>query len=1021
MNRDALVVGINRYPFLKDSSTREAQYLTTAAKDAEAVACLLETHGNFRVRRFPESLIDGRLQVDPMKRVTMAQLEDAIEQLFLPEGERIPEVALLYFAGHGFRHKPTGGILQGYLGTSEANPTKEIWGVSLKRIQDILRKSPVKQQIILLDCCKSGELFNFAPENLGDSDKVRFFVTAAREFEDAHSKKNEHGALTEILLKGLDPSAKGVVTSLTLSKFINQQLLQVPQKPITYCDERLPIYLTATPEKKHLLEQPLGKRQVSPKAMMRDGGTLSRQEYRNRQILLSRVKNEVNIGLEESLRNAVLINLGKEKQPEQVKCPCNIHLKVGNSSTVRLPPELTTIDVFDDKNIAGNLLILGAPGSGKTTTLLELTRGLIERAEFDANEPMPILFNLSSWKDDKQSIAQWLVAELKDKHGFRKDIGEKWLNEHEVLPLLDGLDELASERQEKCVVAINLFLESELRPLNLVVCSRKEEYELYETQLQLNGAIYLEPLNKKDIRQNLENLGLTQLWRSIQSSSVILDTINKPLFFNIMILAYQQISIKEWLGCNTPQKCCDYLLGVYLVNALNKNNDKSKDNQYNNRPRIVIKCLIWLAKIMNKESLTEFSIDKLQPNCLKNPKTSSYYFFIHVLLYLGLISIFLLINSIFIKLNNTIILMVASILILTFIISFLMNLLPAYLLNFCIKSNSFILLTLGLAGGGIFTIFSIIVILLTILKFIVLNFVVMSGISIAVYVYFDTITATIVEMTVNFFHSFGFPFFRTAVITTIISLLFMGFINLIQVFTDFFAFSKIITIETVKINLKKGFLNIMSSAKAGLIGGWKIGVYIMGMYYSLLIGAIFIFGAESGPPVDNTDNTNISDATLLFIFVAPMALPFILAFIGLIITAIPTTLFELTIGFKGSEIETKTLANEGIWRSLVHAIIFSIIGGIIGWLIFGLQGGLIAALAWGLSLGGIACIKHLMMRIELWLGGCIPWNYARFLNHCTERKILQRVGGRYRFIHRLLQEHFANMELVELFNKTNSN
>ncbi|MCY7272686.1 MAG: hypothetical protein LH702_02795 [Phormidesmis sp. CAN_BIN44] len=41
----------------------------------------------------------------------------------------------------------------------------------------------------------------------------------------------------------------------------------------------------------------------------------------------------------------------------------------------------------------------------------------------------------------------------------------------------------------------------------------------------------------------------------------------------------------------------------------------------------------------------------------------------------------------------------------------------------------------------------------------------------------------------------------------------------------------------------------------------------------------------------------------------------------------------------------------------------------------------------------------------------IPWNYARFLNYATDRMFLQRVGGRYRFIHKLLQDHFAKMEL----------
>ncbi|MEP0999102.1 hypothetical protein NC974_13580 [Leptolyngbya sp. SLC-A1] len=59
----------------------------------------------------------------------------------------------------------------------------------------------------------------------------------------------------------------------------------------------------------------------------------------------------------------------------------------------------------------------------------------------------------------------------------------------------------------------------------------------------------------------------------------------------------------------------------------------------------------------------------------------------------------------------------------------------------------------------------------------------------------------------------------------------------------------------------------------------------------------------------------------------------------------------------------------------------------------------------------MACIQHLALRVALHNTGHIPWNYARFLNYCTERLLLQRVGGRYRFIHRLVQEHFAAMSL----------
>jgi hypothetical protein len=45
----------------------------------------------------------------------------------------------------------------------------------------------------------------------------------------------------------------------------------------------------------------------------------------------------------------------------------------------------------------------------------------------------------------------------------------------------------------------------------------------------------------------------------------------------------------------------------------------------------------------------------------------------------------------------------------------------------------------------------------------------------------------------------------------------------------------------------------------------------------------------------------------------------------------------------------------------------------------------------------------------LWYRGHIPLNYVGFLNYAAERVFLQKVGGGYIFIHRLLLEHFATM------------
>jgi hypothetical protein len=60
--------------------------------------------------------------------------------------------------------------------------------------------------------------------------------------------------------------------------------------------------------------------------------------------------------------------------------------------------------------------------------------------------------------------------------------------------------------------------------------------------------------------------------------------------------------------------------------------------------------------------------------------------------------------------------------------------------------------------------------------------------------------------------------------------------------------------------------------------------------------------------------------------------------------------------------------------------------------------------------GGLACIQHFRLRIILTCHHKIPWNLARFLTYCHDRRLLQQIGGRYRFIHRELLDHFAAME-----------
>lgn len=244
MSRKALVVGINQYPFLKNLTAGQSQHLKTPAADAEAISQLLETYGDFQVQRLPASNKDGKLQVDPSKVVTAAELEEAIADLFLPKSERTPHAALLFFTGHGLRKQLREHLTQGFLATSDASPRKSLWGMALRDLWDILEASPVQQQIIWLDCCFSGELLNFRTTELGQqgSGRDRFLIAASRDYEVAYQQLDgKHGVLTGAILAGLNPDRvleDDWITDRTLAVSVEQSLqtysdlVKIPQSPL---------------------------------------------------------------------------------------------------------------------------------------------------------------------------------------------------------------------------------------------------------------------------------------------------------------------------------------------------------------------------------------------------------------------------------------------------------------------------------------------------------------------------------------------------------------------------------------------------------------------------------------------------------------------------------------------------------------------------------------------------------------------------------------------------------------------
>ena len=353
---------------------------------------------------------------------------------------------------------------------------------------------------------------------------------------------------------------------------------------------------------------------------------LSRQEYRNRQALLNKVKQFWVKGvLERSLHNQVLIELGLEERPDAVSQPWNMVLQTPDEEPQPLPQGTKVINLFDEIGEGRTLLILGKPGSGKTTTLLELTRDLIERAEQDVDHLTPVVFNLSSWAVKKQKIEDWLVEELNSKYQVPKKSGKTLVREDKLLLLLDGLDEVKAEYREQCITALNQF-NQEYCP-EIVVCSRIKDYEALSSRLNFQSAVYLRLLTLEQIFHYLDSLGsdVTGLKTLVEEEKALQDLAKSPLMLNIMTLAYQGVAVEDLPKTDVVEECRKQLFDDYIermssYERIFRYQARSKNKQRYSKTK-TIRWLSWLAQRMLQESQTIFSIENMQPYWLPTKLT----------------------------------------------------------------------------------------------------------------------------------------------------------------------------------------------------------------------------------------------------------------------------------------------------------------------------------------------------------------------------------------------------------------
>lgn len=129
-------------------------------------------------------------------------------------------------------------------------------------------------------------------------------------------------------------------------------------------------------------------------------------------------------------------------------------------------------EVFETVLHRRRLVILGEAGAGKTVLATRLLLDLLGRRTEDA--PVPVIAPMATWDPDKDTFEGWLSKRLASDYPAMHDltITRDLISDGQILPILDGFDEMAPHCRKAAIKAINRL--GVHQPI--VITSRHGEY-----------------------------------------------------------------------------------------------------------------------------------------------------------------------------------------------------------------------------------------------------------------------------------------------------------------------------------------------------------------------------------------------------------------------------------------------------------------------------------------------------------------------------------------------------------------
>ncbi len=293
------------------------------------------------------------------------------------------------------------------------------------------------------------------------------------------------------------------------------------------------------------------------------------------------------------------------------------------------------------------MLLLGEPGSGKSTTLLFIAQKLLAEAKSEIASPIPLLINLSqfhadpprsSWLDrlrgrreepteaGHRQFENWLIRTVAERAGVRRDVAGRWITEGGIAFLLDGLDEVHESYRAKLAAHLNeVFLFEQPHAVVVVGCRVNEYLPLQDsniTQSRLSGGVVLQPLSPAQVDAYLHAARAIGLREALPGDSALQEMAQTPLTLSMMTLAYSGIDASNFPPGLPLSGRRHHLMEAYVAKMLQRKEQRDKhphrpfdddskleipESAFRYSPTRVKRYLGWLAVRLSVRMRNAFS------------------------------------------------------------------------------------------------------------------------------------------------------------------------------------------------------------------------------------------------------------------------------------------------------------------------------------------------------------------------------------------------------------------------------